>query len=213
MLTTDEIRWFFPGLIPDAVVDWFGAAPVVPTPKRTDIYLPLPSSLALGIKLRQGRFEIKTRTSAPRPVSYPHSTSGMAARWKKESYRTPLVASLEARLNDLAALHVVKERHLRKFSLGQDSVTEIGPGDAPMLGCLFEMTQLWCNGHASWTVALEAFGAMEGLEGVLDRVAQTVFNASPCPVRLDTKTCADYPDWLPTQRPASEATTAGSRRS
>jgi hypothetical protein len=203
MLITDEVRWFFPGMIPQAVIDWFGGgAPAAPAPKRTDIYLPLPASLALGIKLRQGRFEIKTRTSEPRPVSYPHFVSGMAAQWKKESYSTPLVAALEARLNDPAAFHVVKERHLRKFSLGQDTVTEIGPGGAAMLGCLFEITQLWCNGQASWTAALEAFGAMERLDGVLHRVAHTVFKSAPCPVRLDEQSCADYPDWLPSLRPA-----------
>jgi hypothetical protein len=202
MLITDEIRWFFSGLIPESVIDWFRAgAPIAPAPKRTDIYLPLPASLALGIKLRQGRLEIKTRVGEPRPVSYSHGVHGMAALWKKESYRTPLVAALEARLDDPAALHVVKERHLRKFSLGQVSVAEIGVGEAPMLGCLFEITQLWCEGNASWTVALEAFGAMEGLDGVLDRVAQTVFKAAPCPVQLDAESCADYPDWLPLQRP------------
>jgi hypothetical protein len=203
---TDEIRWFFPGLIPGAVVDWFrDGAPIAPAPKRTDIYLPLPSNLALGIKLREERLEIKTRASLPRAVSYSQGIAGHAARWKKESYRTQLSAELERRLADPSALHVVKERHLRKFSLQDGSVAEISTGEFPALGCLFEITQLWLDDRPSWTLALEAFGTSEALEGALDRTASHLFEAGPCPAPLDAETCADFPDWLPAQRPAAAA--------
>ena len=70
MQVTDEIRWFFPGAIPAGVLGWFrDGAPIAPAPKRTDIYLPLPERLALSVKLREGRLEIKTQAgTAPSPT-------------------------------------------------------------------------------------------------------------------------------------------------
>ena len=64
---TLEVRWFFPGTIPEpGVKDWF-----LHTPRfgaeltdehgkaREDIYLLTPGTTAMGPKLREGRFEIK----------------------------------------------------------------------------------------------------------------------------------------------------------
>jgi hypothetical protein len=204
MQVTDEIRWFFPGTVPAAVLDWFcDGAPIGPSPKRTDIYLPLPGRLALSVKLREGRLEFKTQAGPARAVTYPSGIAGEAAPWKKEGYRTHLFADIERRLADPAALHVVKERHLRKFAIHEGgTAAEISGGEAPQQGCLFEVTQLWLDEAPSWTVALEAFGAPAPLAHSLDAVAAQVF-ARPCPVALTTPNSASYPQWLPAQRTAN----------
>ena len=205
MQVTDEIRWFFPGAVPAAVLDWFrDGAPIGPSPKRTDIYLPLPDRLGLSVKLREGRLEIKTQTGPARAISFPNRIAGEAAPWKKEGYRTQLFADIERRLADpAAALHVTKERHLRKFALeheGRNSrAVEVSAGEIPQQGCLFEVTQLWLDGVPSWTIALEAFGSPAPHADSLDAVAALVFANAPCPVPLDAAASLSYPQWLPAQ--------------
>ena len=204
MQVTDEIRWFFPGAIPAGVLGWFrDGAPIAPAPKRTDIYLPLPERLALSVKLREGRLEIKTQAGTARAVTYPNEIAGEAAPWKKEGYRSQLLGDIERRLADPAALHVIKERHLRKFAIHEaGSATEISAGEVPRQGCLFEVTQLWLDEAPSWTVALEAFGAPAPLAHSLETVARLLFSQAPCPVPLLAANSASYPQWLPVQRRA-----------
>jgi len=206
MLVTDEIRWFFPGLIPLAALDWFrDGAPIAPAAKRTDIYLPLPASLALSVKLREGRLEIKTRSGASQPVSYPNATSGETAIWKKERSRSEIVGDIEQRLADPSALPVIKQRYIRKFILREGSPVEIAASEAPHQGCFFELTQLWLDGVPSWTIALEAFGAPAPLTRNLAATAALVFSPSPCPVPLTANASASYTEWLPLQRQTSGA--------
>ncbi len=213
MLITEEIRWFFPGPIPQAVLAWFrDGAPIAPAAKRTDIYLPLPASLALSIKLRNGRLEIKTRSGVSQPVSYPNGASGETAIWKKEASRGELVSDIEQRLADPSALPVVKQRYIRKFILREGSPVEIAANEAPRQGCFFELTQLSLDDASSWTIALEAFGAPAPLPQNLSATAAHVFTPSPCPVPLTAKASASYPEWLPLQRQGGGVATAGSRR-
>ena len=204
MQVTDEIRWFFPGAAPAAVLDWFrDGAPIGPSSKRTDIYLPLPDRLGLSVKLREGRLEIKTQTGPARAVTFCNGVTGEASPWKKEGYRTQLFADIERRLADPTALHVIKERHLRKFALQnggpRGGAMEISAGEAPQQGCLFEVTQLWLDGVPSWTIALEAFGSPAPHSHSLDTVAALLFANAPCPVPLDAAASLSYPQWLPAQ--------------
>ncbi len=200
MQVTDEIRWFFAGPAPDAVLDWFrDGAPIGASPRRTDIYLPLPDRLGLSVKLREGRLEIKTQTGPARAVRFANGIAGEAAPWKKEGYRTPLVADIQRRLADPAALHVIKERHLRKFAVEQERAMEVSAGETPPQGCLFEVTSLWLDGLPSWTIALEAFGSPAPHPHSLDAVAALLFATAPCPVPLHAAASRSYPQWLPAQ--------------
>lgn len=204
MLTTDEVRWFFTGHIPMAVLDWFrDGLPIAPSPTRTDIYLPLPASLELGIKLREGRLEIKTQSGPSRQVAYPNGVSGRAARWKKEAVRSDLVSDIEARLAHPSALSVVKQRYLRKFALHEGKLVEVTTGSTPRQGSFIEVAQLWLDDTPSWTIALEAIGAPAPLEANLPESAAYFFGRSPCPAALTLETCASYPEWLPLQRGTS----------
>ncbi|NIV28827.1 MAG: hypothetical protein GWN58_04720, partial [Anaerolineae bacterium] len=63
MYPTLEARWFMRGSIPHEVREWFARGEPAPIhePPRMDHYLRLQRSNALGIKLREGRLEIKQR--------------------------------------------------------------------------------------------------------------------------------------------------------
>ncbi|HEV7862505.1 MAG TPA: hypothetical protein VGR20_07380, partial [Acidimicrobiia bacterium] len=62
MQQTAELRWFFRGPPPGPVVAWFERA-ADPPQTRSDSYLVLPGTDALGLKVRGGttRFELKVR--------------------------------------------------------------------------------------------------------------------------------------------------------
>ncbi|MFN2285080.1 MAG: hypothetical protein ACK2UQ_11710, partial [Anaerolineae bacterium] len=63
MFPTVETRWFYPGIIPSDVLAWYHYGERAPEaqPTRIDYYLRLSDHGDLGIKLREGRIEIKQR--------------------------------------------------------------------------------------------------------------------------------------------------------
>jgi len=65
-LVTVEARWFGDGPPGEALLDWFEArAEVRRYPPRTDLYVRLPGVTGVGVKERDGRFEIKARRDRP----------------------------------------------------------------------------------------------------------------------------------------------------
>jgi hypothetical protein len=84
---TAEVRWFGPGAIPPAIRNWFrsGERQPLAEPVRVDHYLCLPGIDALGVKIRQGRIEIKQRTSQQGIVQFQERIAGLVEHWLKWS--------------------------------------------------------------------------------------------------------------------------------
>lgn len=65
MLITMELRWFYVGVIPEAIAQWFQqlelGKPLKPPSEREDTYLLVPGHEYLGLKLRQRNLEVKLR--------------------------------------------------------------------------------------------------------------------------------------------------------
>ncbi len=65
MLLSNELRWFYPGKLPENIQLWFQQNclidPLKSPEEREDVYLYSPGCDYLGIKLRQGRLEVKWR--------------------------------------------------------------------------------------------------------------------------------------------------------
>lgn len=105
MLTTYELRWFSPGMIPENIETWFKQNclidPIQPPEEREDVYLDSPKSDFLGIKLRQGRLEVKWRKAELGAVRFGDFVEGKAEKWGKwlcsdateESFQPNLVLS------------------------------------------------------------------------------------------------------------------------
>ncbi|TFG71830.1 MAG: hypothetical protein E4H27_03810, partial [Anaerolineales bacterium] len=58
-----ETRWFFQGTVQPEVVRWFTTPLALAQPPRIDTYLYSPGTHDLGVKLREGRIEIKQRVN------------------------------------------------------------------------------------------------------------------------------------------------------
>ncbi len=60
MFRSSEARWFISGSLPDEVLRWFKAGQALDSEGvQVQEYLVFPDCQSVGVKLREGRFEIK----------------------------------------------------------------------------------------------------------------------------------------------------------
>jgi hypothetical protein len=210
MLASAELRWFFPGQVPADVAKWFRCGELwARQPERTDEYLLLPGCETAGVKLREGRFEVKARTVAPHAVEVAPRVRGYRDAWVKWSRAVEDAALARSflRAGDERWLGVRKQRVLRGFSLdgpqGAGAPREVSAGAVrPARGCGVEITEVTVAGLDPprwWTLGLEAFDA-SGASGdpgpCLDAVALAFFAAAPPPVELELDASRSYASWL-----------------
>src|SRR5438093_13146168 len=92
MSTTAEVRWFFEGQVPDEIEQWFCRSNLaLKAAPREDHYLLFPAVLGLGLKLREGRLEVKTLIKTLGVRSFTADVAGTVQVWKKEAYGEPAV--------------------------------------------------------------------------------------------------------------------------
>jgi hypothetical protein len=200
MYSTAEIRWFFPGLIPSEVHEWFisAAAPIDASEKRTDKYLMLPDSATIGVKIRRCRLEIKVRSFEYGEVQLHPDVSGRMERWRKWSVG---LDQEDEGLGDILSrgsgwVDVSKERMLARFAVEDKiNVRPIGIDDDARSGCDVELTAVEAWGRQWWTVAFESFGEEHILGHNLARVAERIFAAGKPPILSLSHSCS-YPQWL-----------------
>lgn len=184
MLTSLEIRWFYASKLPEAILDWFGqdelGGKLQPPEAREDVYLYSPGCEYLGIKLRQGRLEIKWRNAELGIVRLPEGIEGKLEKWGKWMCEDPSLESfrLEAVVGQSIWVSVKKVRTQRLYD-----------------GCAIELTQLNVKGNDWWSLAFETEGAedskLEQLKNIARQAFQT-YNGS----QLQAQDSYAYPSWL-----------------
>ncbi|MEW5858858.1 MAG: hypothetical protein AB1861_15960 [Cyanobacteriota bacterium] len=184
MLITVELRWFYRGTIPTEIERWFNQESLggqLESPEdREDWYLYLPNCDYLGIKLRQGKLEIKWRQAELKVLHFGDLVEGKVEKWAKWTCEDPTskcfipaeVAGKESWLS------VKKKRSQRVY---QD--------------CAVELTQLDINGKDWWSLAFEATGEDDKLMDNLETVASQVFQ-SYRGSGLRSQDSYAYPQWL-----------------
>lgn len=206
-LTTAEVRWFFRGAPPEDVRQWFRRGDLwAPQPTRVDEYLVLPGCTTAGMKLREGRFEVKAQTVAPVGAEYPGGVCGYRDGWVKWSRYIGNAAQVRSFLlaGDEEWVKVRKGRTLRGFSL--DGVSDGGDprevdanGERPPWGCCAEITELEVlapRPSSWWTLGLEGFGQGGEVMECLERGARFFFGAAPPPIPLDLDASRSYVRWF-----------------
>jgi hypothetical protein len=205
MYTTAEVRWFFPGRIPPEVHDWFVSAACLSEPpaRRVDKYMILPGAASLGIKLRQGRLEIKLRKFDYGEVRLHDRVSGHMGRWRKWSLALDQEDDALAEIMNQGNgwLDVHKERYLSRFAVKRkNDVVPIEASGTANSGCEVELTSVEAFDHRWWTIALESFGEEYALGHNLARVSERIFSADTPPL-LDISQSRSYPQWLQDNEP------------
>ena len=213
---TLEIRWFFPGIVPEKEVgDWFFTNPRFGKrltekqgKKREDLYLLTPGNTGIGPKLREGMLEIKLLQGGHEITEPMSSAIGRGEVWHKwkwpyarrkkdkeidEFITDGLLAGTRQKLRVM----VWKQRWQRKFRVA-------GPGElAPVAGSKkdlawwvsAELTALVVKGVPWWTLAVEVCENPEASPLLLKQCLTWMLQDYAGP-RLTAGNSYSYPAWL-----------------
>ncbi|HME45556.1 MAG TPA: hypothetical protein VKF36_20865 [Syntrophorhabdales bacterium] len=204
MLHTAETRWFIPERLPDAVLDWFRAGqPIDSEGVQVHEYLLFPDCDSVGVKLRDGRLEIKAMRGSPQTLILRSGIKGRTEQWVKWSLVSEALQALDPALHQSGRwLKVRKERFLRWFTHEQGRLTEVTGRQEPsaVVGCHIEVTRIDVDADPRFWFSLgfEAFGPPALTAAVLDDALFAFFDKhGPVPGRaLSEKESASYPVWL-----------------
>lgn len=189
MHRTAELRWFLRGPPPGPVVAWFERV-ADPPRTRTDMYLVLPGTDALGVKVRGGttRIELKLRPRPGAPLELPAGAWGQLEEWQRWSAPRSGITRFLPRLGLPKGRWVAVEKQRR--------MTTIPYGDST--GCNVELTALEASGQTWSTLGFESSGPESDLVPALEAAAQQFFGALDLPGGLPTERSCGYPGWLAT---------------
>jgi hypothetical protein len=179
MLTTAEVRWFWPEHCPQQLHDWFFQTGLPPSGghSRIDRYIPQPNEPELSVKQRGDKpgLEFKGLVTTHRsPVL--DALAGHLEIWCKWSCSIP-------GLNLKDEVAIAKKRWLRQFDTSKTVRVEL-PLDAnekpstgyslPAQGCNAKLTevQILSRSGVWWTLGFEAFGNLDTVPISLTRVLQ-----------------------------------------
>lgn len=201
-----EIRWFFPGPIPAETWAWFKLLPgdkANAAYPRQDIYLIIPDQEELGLKVREGRFEIKFRDGPgiERKLSV-GKTVGILENWTKQIWDYhESISEMVAPFKGGPRVRIVKSRNQRKYEfLENNPLVPITVDDKPHLSVAIEMVELYSekvvtekdkNGEIiqrkgpamrHWTLACEAIGTPNQIDQVFDEGASKLLESYEGPV-------------------------------
>jgi hypothetical protein len=200
MFPTVETRWFYPDPVPPDVLAWYHYGERAPEaqPTRIDYYLRLADNDNLGIKLREGRIEIKQRAKQYGIEQLHEHVHGVVEGWRKWSFG---VNDTGSGLSDLAGPHpswiaVRKARRLRRYFVDEDgNVVAIGAAEIAVPGCNIELAEVVIYGEKWWSLAFETFGPEDALHATFMRVARHVLHGNTVP-HLDVEHSYSYAQWM-----------------
>src|SRR2546427_2690824 len=124
MSTTAEVRWFFEGQVPDEIEQWFCRSNLaLKAAPREDHYLLFPAVLGLGLKMREGRLEVKSLIKTLGVRSFTADVAGNVQGRKKEAYGEPAATEFERPRTNAPQLLIAgrAERPLQRSSLDDAS--------------------------------------------------------------------------------------------
>jgi len=184
MLTSAELRWFKRGKLPEEISKWFQQddleGQLQQPEEREDVYLYSPGIEYLGLKLRQGRLEIKWRKAELGVRRFGNRVEGKVEKWGKWLCEDSTEESFQ--LTDVVGkkswVSVKKVRSQRLYE-----------------NCAVELTQLNVRGSDWWSLAFEATGDDDSLIENLQTVANLVFKTYNG-LELQAQDSYAYPSWL-----------------
>lgn len=211
-----EVRWFFEGAAAQhpTLKRWFETfSPIERVGEfgppewrgrlggEPDVYLLVPGADDLGIKWREGNFQIKGRVASLGVHSFCGRFQGSVERWVRWSYAGMPEAYrnlfIDGKADGLVNVSVGKTRALRKISLDtyNGSVLEVDPKTFIDRGINFELTDLEVAGKRYCTLAFEAYPDDSGMHAGFTRVVETFLDGLR-EVELGKDNSMSYPGWL-----------------
>ncbi len=197
-ITSAEIRWFIKGKIPSNIFDWFIGLNnnYVNQPERIDQYLYLKSNDSLGIKLREGRVEIKQRINHIGNITPGNNVTGIAEKWQKWSFELNEAKQNISEISDQNKwIPVSKTRILVNYGITEENIVTQKERASYKNGCLTELTSLKLFNEDWWTLGLEAYGEENRLLDNLVLLSHLILN-DKSNIKLSQDDSYSYPGWL-----------------
>ena len=163
MYQTVEVRWFCKGEMPTAILDWFTAVDeeLVIEPTRTDYYL-RPFHDGIGIKLREGRIEVKQRIKVMQTIQLGEQLNGVVEHWQKWSFLLSEQNEFSEILKAAEWIAVKKTRRLHAYRSEELQQMQARFPWLPMEeDCRIELTELDVQDEKWWTLGFESKGSDE----------------------------------------------------
>ena len=188
LLTTREVRWFFPGDIPPLVHDWFTAdGRRGEHERRVDYYDLALARIGVGAKSRNvGSLETKLPLSSRDDVDLGGSARGCIEDWVKVS--APVATPATTTGTHVVAVHknIVTRRHdLRSSS-----------DDATAVGYDVELVSIRSGGLRAWSICVETFGGAEHRESAFRSGVAELLRDAPEDLALNGEWSCGYPTWI-----------------
>jgi hypothetical protein len=193
-----------PGALPDGVFRWFKGGRILDSQGvQIHEYLLFPDCQSVGVKLREGRFEIKAILDASQPFSLGPGIQGTTEQWVKWSFASESLQAIDPALHHSGLwLKVYKERFLRKLSADRGILEEVSarPGALPGTGCNIELTriELEANPRYWFSLGFEAFGPSPVAAKILLEAIHLFFldHGQVPGISLGERNSLSYPAWL-----------------
>jgi hypothetical protein len=178
LFNSKEIRWFT-RIKNKNLIEWFTyqEQSFEKITARTDYYMRLPAQRALGIKWREGRMEIKQRTSDPAEGRINGRARGYFEEWVKWSFGLDEAnGEYVKELSSPSWLPVKKERLSMVATQDDGKTILVTPDVTVTAGCQIEFTRLSLDGRQWYTFGLEWFGA--GYTPLPDKLVNEILGPS-----------------------------------
>jgi hypothetical protein len=189
MSYSTEMRWFFKDENQTKkITDWFAKNNLVfkNVWDRADYYL-LHQPETNGIKLREGKVEIKVLQQDVGKQTLQNKNKGIANSWHKYAFKiSDDNNDLMEIVNAFKGLRTIglnrdwikieKERLILKYSIENNTITKVADVNTKIdNGCNIEFTKIMCNAKDMYyTVCFESFGSNENLNDLLLQLANKI---------------------------------------
>lgn len=199
---TNEVRWFIPGAMPDAVSGWF--LQVLPghgkrnrARTREDVYLLMPGRNDIGLKFRRNKLQLKLRCDY-RPFSALEGrVAGVETDWERHSWAYDnnaydLALAFSGSSGEGRKVAVSKKRRQKIFDLGPaGDPLPVSPGHKVPAPILVEVTELSFPGFSGWSLGLDVVDPGTVPRGRLRQAAAALLKDFPA-LPLKQEDSLDY---------------------
>ena len=191
-----EMRWFRPGAMPEAARAWYASLPgdnIRTAFPRQDIFLVVPERSDLGLKVREGRMEIKTREKPGNHYKLlAGRMEGLTEDWKKYTWNyLDQIGEISAPFEKGIRSRIVKSRVQRKYAVEGKDVVPVPFREKPELTFVLEMADLFTQPlHKSrlrgeprhwWSFGFEAVAVESAIDEVFDKATTALLADYPEP--------------------------------
>jgi len=163
MLRSLELRWFYKGILPISVYQWF--TDILPGNEkseekpRTDYYL-APQSIDLGVKFSRQQLQVKIRTDNVYFTLNNNNIQGSLEYWIRydwDSLHNQENTKTDKLYDRFSSIRIDKKRLIRKYKILDNQLIQIPLTNMTDTQCSIEITKIKVKEQAWYTLGFDWF--------------------------------------------------------